>query len=217
MTKILFDFNLDWGVKMIIAISDIKVKKRVRKDLGDIDSLMKSLENYGLLNPITVNAKNELIAGHRRLEAAKRLGWQSIHAVEIDIDNPLSLLELEMEENIQRLSFTEDELLDGYAKLEKLRNPGFFKKIWQGISGFFSDLFSGNAKERLDRKVFRTRKYLWFFPIGIFMLIVSSFWTKTKVNESVFKTLFDISSLIILLIACFALVRLIYLKRLNEK
>lgn len=201
---------------MVIAIADIKIKKRVRKNLGDIDALMESLEEYGLLNPITINTKNELIAGHRRLEAAKRLGWQNIAVVQIDVIDPLSLLELEMEENVQRLSFSQEEMVDGLAKLEKLRNPKFLKKVWQKISGFFSDLFSSNAKNRLDRKVFQARKYLLLFPLAIFMLIVSSIWTKTNLNGSIFKTLFDISSLIILLGACFALVRLIYLKRINE-
>ncbi|HBG35456.1 MAG TPA: chromosome partitioning protein ParB, partial [Treponema sp.] len=33
---------------MIVAIADIKIKKRIRKDLGDIDALMESLEQYGL-------------------------------------------------------------------------------------------------------------------------------------------------------------------------
>ncbi|HUH44515.1 MAG TPA: ParB N-terminal domain-containing protein [Treponemataceae bacterium] len=202
---------------MIVAISDIKIKKRIRKDLGDIDALMESLEQYGLLNPITVNTKNELIAGHRRLEAAKRLGWQNIHAVQIDIRDPLLLLELEMEENMQRLAFSDAEAQEGYAKLEKLRNPHFMKKWWRNIVGFFSDLFSSNAKERLGKKVFQARKYLWLFPIGIFMLIVSGFWNKTGLSGSIFKTLFDLSSLIILLFACFSLVRLIYLKRINEK
>lgn len=201
---------------MRIAISDIKIKKRVRKNLGDIDSLMKSLEEYGLLNPITINAKNELIAGHRRLEAAKRLGWETIDVVQIDISDQLSSLELEMEENVQRLPFSEEELIEGFTKLDKLRNPSFFKKIWQNFKGFFSDLFSSNAKERLDRKVFQARKYLLLFPISIFMLIISSFWAKTNLNGSIFKTLFDISSLLILLGACFALVRLIYLRRISE-
>ena len=56
---------------MLVNISEIKVKKRVRKDLGDINSLKDSLKRYGLLNPITIDSKNRLIAGERRLEAAK--------------------------------------------------------------------------------------------------------------------------------------------------
>mgnify|MGYP006916142030 FL=1 len=36
---------------------------------------------------------------------------------------------MELEENNQRKEFTDDELLEGYHRLEKLRNPSFFRKI----------------------------------------------------------------------------------------
>ena len=42
---------------MLVNISEIKVKKRVRKDLGDLDALKESLRRYGLLNPITIDNK----------------------------------------------------------------------------------------------------------------------------------------------------------------
>ena len=59
---------------MLVNIDDIKIKKRVRKDLGDLDALKNSLRTYGLLNPITITRDYELIAGERRLQAAKALG-----------------------------------------------------------------------------------------------------------------------------------------------
>ena len=49
----------------------------------------------------------------------------------------LEQLEMEIEENNQRKEFTEAELLEGYRRLEKLRNPGFFYKIYL----FFKHLF----------------------------------------------------------------------------
>ena len=58
---------------MLVNINDIKIKKRVRRDLGDLEALKNSLRTYGLLNPITINGKYELIAGERRLQAAKQL------------------------------------------------------------------------------------------------------------------------------------------------
>ena len=115
---------------MLIQISDIKIKKRVRKDLGNLDDLKDSLRTYGLLNPITVNRKYELIAGERRLQAAKAIGWTSINANVIDNLTELDELEMEIEENNQRKEFTEQELLEGYKRLERLRNPGFFYRIF---------------------------------------------------------------------------------------
>lgn len=128
---------------MLVKISDIKVKKRVRQDLGDIDALKDSLKAYGLLNPITLNADMELVAGQRRLEAAKGIGWETINAVILDkgVDKRRQL-ELELEENNQRKDFSEDELMAGYERLEKLRNPSFFARIMN----FFIELFERLAK-----------------------------------------------------------------------
>lgn len=126
---------------MLVNISEIKVKHRVRKDLGDIDSLKDSLRRYGLLNPITIDSKYRLIAGERRLEAAKALGWTNINAVIINNLTPLTKLELELEENNQRKEFTDEELLEGYKRLEKLRNPGFFRRILNALIEFFTWLF----------------------------------------------------------------------------
>ena len=69
---------------MLVQIKDIKIKKRVRKDLGNLEDLKDSLRTYGLLNPITLNSRYELIAGERRLQAATQLGWTSINANIID-------------------------------------------------------------------------------------------------------------------------------------
>ena len=127
---------------MLVSIKDIKVKNRVRKDLGSLENLMGSLRRYGLLNPITLNSKLELIAGERRLEAAKAIGWTSINANIIDNISPLSQLEMELEENNQRKEFTDDELLEGYKRLERLRNPSLLRRIWNAMRNFFVWLFT---------------------------------------------------------------------------
>jgi len=130
---------------MLVPIEKIKVKKRVRKDLGNLSDLKDSLRAYGLLNPITINSKYELIAGERRLTAAKEIGWTNINANIVDNLTEIEQLEMEIEENNQRKEFTEEELLEGYKRLEKLRHPGFFykiflffKKLFEKIKSFFS-------------------------------------------------------------------------------
>lgn len=115
---------------MLVPIKDIKIKKRVRKDLGDLDNLKDSLRTYGLLNPITINSKYELIAGERRLQSAIQLGWTSINANIIDNLSDVEQLEMELEENNQRKEFTDDELMEGYKRLQRLRNPGIFYRIF---------------------------------------------------------------------------------------
>ncbi|MCI7577388.1 MAG: ParB N-terminal domain-containing protein [Spirochaetia bacterium] len=123
---------------MFVKIDDIKIKKRVRRDLGDLEALKESLRLYGLLNPITLNSKYELIAGERRLEAAKSLGWERINAIVLDNNvDKIRQLEIELEENNQRKEFTDEELLDGYKRLEKLRNPSIFIRILSFIANLF--------------------------------------------------------------------------------
>ncbi|WP_027729241.1 ParB N-terminal domain-containing protein [Treponema sp. C6A8] len=133
---------------MLIAIKDIKIKKRVRKDLGDLENLKDSLRTYGLLNPITLNSRYELIAGERRLTAAMQLGWTNIQANIIDNLTEVEQLEMEIEENNQRKEFTDQELLQGYMRLERLRNPGFFYRIYL----FFKRLFQKIADWWAKRK-----------------------------------------------------------------
>ena len=131
---------------MLVPIKDIKIKKRVRKDLGNLEDLKDSLRTYGLLNPITLNSKYELIAGERRLSAAKLLGWTSINANIVDNLSEIDQLEMEIEENNQRKEFTDAELMEGYKRLQKLRNPGFFYKIYLFFKHLFqkiADFFKG--------------------------------------------------------------------------
>ena len=132
---------------MLVSIKDIKVKRRVRKDLGNLENLKDSLRRYGLLNPITLNSKYQLIAGERRLEAAKAIGWTSINANIIDNLTEIDQLEMELEENNQRKEFTDAELMEGYKRLNRLRNPNFFYKIYLFFKRLFqkiADFFQGN-------------------------------------------------------------------------
>lgn len=125
---------------MQMPIDQIKIKKRVRKDMGNLHALMASLQEHGLMNPIVINKKNELIAGHRRLESAKLLGWQVITVTILDKATELEKLELELEENVQRMDLADDELAEAKLRLAKLRNPGLFRKIISAIIRFFQKL-----------------------------------------------------------------------------
>jgi ParB family transcriptional regulator, chromosome partitioning protein len=126
---------------MQVLVNDIIVKKRIRKNMGDIEILAESLKRHGQISPIVISRKNVLIAGGRRLEAAKSLGWRTINAVILDNSTELSRLELEIEENTQRRDFTMEELADATKKLYNMQNPGFFRSIGNAIVRFFKWLF----------------------------------------------------------------------------
>jgi len=127
---------------MKIPLGRITVKKRVRMQLGDLQPLMDSLNTRGLMNPVTVNNDYELIAGHRRLESARRLGWDMIEVRIVDAQDELGMLELELEENLHRLDFTALELAQARARIEKLRNPGLLRRIWQELVRLYQAVVS---------------------------------------------------------------------------
>ena len=63
---------------MRININEIKVNSNRRKaSKDDIQRIADSIAEVGMMNPITVDADHNLIAGLHRLEAAKLLGWHS--------------------------------------------------------------------------------------------------------------------------------------------
>lgn len=136
---------------MQVPISEIVMKQRVRQDLGDLKPLMDSLEKYGQLNPIIVTRENELIAGHRRWESARRLGWYTIDAVSVDRVSEAEKLEIELEENVHRKDLEPTELLEGYTRLEKLRRPRLKQRVRNFFRGLFSRVFRrGRKRERAD-------------------------------------------------------------------
>ena len=70
-----------------VNVEDIKLGERHRSDLGDIASLAESIIEVGLLHPIVVTPSRLLIAGRRRLEACKALGWSTVPVRTIDLEN----------------------------------------------------------------------------------------------------------------------------------
>ena len=47
-------------------------------DLSNIEDLVVSIGEVGLLTPLVVNQQFQLISGHRRIEAVRRLGWDEV-------------------------------------------------------------------------------------------------------------------------------------------
>ena len=76
-----------------------------RYSLSNIDELALSIKQQGLLVPLIVRGKGkgkyDLVSGHRRLSAIRRLGWQHVDCVTVDgSDDKMS--QFAIVENIQR-------------------------------------------------------------------------------------------------------------------
>lgn len=89
---------------MKLKINQIKVKNRFRTDMGDLEPLIKSIGDLGLLHPIVVQANtHRLIAGGRRLEACKILKMVDVPVTIINIDD---IVMGEFQENMVRKDFS---------------------------------------------------------------------------------------------------------------
>lgn len=89
-----------------VSTSCIKIDARLREDLGDLSDLMVSIQQYGLLHPIVIDDKRNLIAGQRRLEAFKRLGKKQINVTFYGDLTEDERKILEVEENVRRKDLT---------------------------------------------------------------------------------------------------------------
>lgn len=111
-------------------------RRRIRTDLGDLSPLKESMSKYGQLHPIILTSDYELLAGQRRLESAKQLGWKEIKAFIIDTSNNLEKFEIEVEENIARKDFTIQELERMLERKRELLERNFLLKLWNLIKRF---------------------------------------------------------------------------------
>jgi len=126
---------------MLVPVEDIKVTKRIRKEKEDINALAESMKRFGQISPIVITKKNVLIAGERRLEAARSLGWRTINAVIAEIPDEVTQLEYELEENIQRRDFTSEEIEEASRRINKLQNPSLWQRFINAVKRFFRWLF----------------------------------------------------------------------------
>lgn len=102
-------------------VSEIIVENRVRQAYGWLDSLERSIQQLGLLQPIGVTSDKRLIFGGRRLQACKNLGMKKIpvRIINIDADDPVTALRMEKVENDQRLDLTPSEKVEIARRIEE--------------------------------------------------------------------------------------------------
>ena len=103
------------GGIIYLRIDDIApspVQPRKRFDDEALLELSESIRNYGILNPLTVRLRNgryELVAGERRLRAAKLAGLREVPCILLDVNMEDASL-IALVENLQRrdLDFLEE-------------------------------------------------------------------------------------------------------------
>lgn len=109
------------GIELTRTVASIQVGHRHRTDLGDIDALARSIDQRGLLQPMTVTPDGVLVCGRRRLEAIRRLGWKKTSVwVRSDVSDRLGHLLAEQDENAEHKPLTQIEAAALYRELKQL-------------------------------------------------------------------------------------------------
>jgi ParB/RepB/Spo0J family partition protein len=133
-------------------IDDIKIGKRHRRALGDIASLGASIGEVGLLHPIVVSPSGQLIAGARRLEACKLLGWSAVPVRTISLEN---IVLGEAAEQFQRKDFTPSEAVAMERALEPILKKAAGIRMRGGRP--LDNLAKGRAKDKIAEVIGRSR------------------------------------------------------------
>ena len=141
-----------------IPIDQIRISRdRMRDELGDIDALAQSIQTFGLLQPIIVDANLELVGGFRRYTAHRKLGKGTISAVFKDEMDELAYREVELEENAQRLDMSWAERAKCIAEIDRikrLRNPDWGQTQTAVVAGVKQSQVSDAIKITQMRKLF---------------------------------------------------------------
>lgn len=105
-----------------VSVEDIvpnPAQPRKYFDPEDLRELAGSIARYGVLQPLTVrsnNRKYELVAGERRLRAARLAGLGKVPCIMLDVDGEASSL-IALVENLQRRDLDYIEEAEGLCKL----------------------------------------------------------------------------------------------------
>ncbi|BCR21325.1 ParB N-terminal domain-containing protein [Borrelia miyamotoi] len=103
---------------MLIDLEQIRIKRRIRQNIGNTTTLKESIKKHGLIYPIIIDKNKNLIAGFRRYQVLKELGYKEVEVKVIPIENKKILLEIELDENNVRKSFTKSESEAGENQLK---------------------------------------------------------------------------------------------------
>ena len=119
---------------MLIDIEKVSVGDRIRKDMGDLKELSDDIAKNGLINPPVVTPDFELIAGERRLEAMKKLGYKQIEVRVMKVEDAEHKLNLEINENENRKDFNKSERIEYARQLERIERVKASQREKAGVA-----------------------------------------------------------------------------------
>src|SRR5690625_1842722 len=119
------DYQEDIVQLTVDQIVPNEYQPRTQFDDEKIKELAQTLQTHGMIQPIVVRQKTdeqyEIIAGERRLRAAKLLGWETISAIIRNMSDT-ETASVALIENIQREELSVIEEAKAYSQLIKMHS-----------------------------------------------------------------------------------------------
>ena len=114
-----------------LKIDDIKeYKNNPRINDNAVDYVLKSIENYGYLNPILIDKNNIIISGHTRYKALLKLGVKEVEVVRVEDLTDKQIKAFRIADN----KVAEISSWDNFKLVEELK--GLEENIRQELKGF---------------------------------------------------------------------------------
>lgn len=103
-----------------VKLEEVIIGERFREDLGDLEELIASIREKGVIQPITIDSNMNLLAGGRRCAASLEIGLPTIPAIIREFVDEIDSREIELMENVHRKDFTWAEQAKLVAKIDAL-------------------------------------------------------------------------------------------------
>lgn len=140
-----------YGSVQEILVKDIAESPfQVRLEYGDIAQLSDDIKKIGLLQPVLcrpVDGKLELVMGHRRARAVRKLGWTHIRSFVKEMSDVEAIV-LQGSENLQRKNYNAIEEATLYVNYRNLKEEKKEKVGVKKIAKVFSCTV-GNVKNKI--------------------------------------------------------------------
>lgn len=93
------------GTKLKLKLTDNIDARGVAND--DLSALIDSIKEVGLRHPVVIDVDYRIIAGHRRVRAARALGWTQIDAMVFDVSKIIDIPDHRKQRRVFNLTLSE--------------------------------------------------------------------------------------------------------------
>lgn len=122
----------------------VEYEGNARRNDAAVAKIADSIQEFGFLNPITIDKNNVIISGHTRLKAAKQLGMEEVPCIVLD-----------MSEEDAKLARIVENKSHEYSTWD-------VGKLHQELDGIGMDFKTTFFTPNRDRKFFKENKMLIF-------------------------------------------------------